>query len=364
MNKLMAILLMTVTMSGQVFAARTGQEGGGGDASDERVSEIRSDLLKWISDGGARELIFPKDISYGQYVDSMTDILQPKKVIVEFTNDKVLVKKVEKTCRGYIARLNDQAHIQCNILRFKETSEAQQYRLIHHEYAGLVNVERNQGALSDYEISSQVTDYLEVKSVLRLAVKKIVKKPDPVVYKDDAEKICNLKKDELEKKQFEDFEKNVANVKKGIAMINNYYKENGLAKITSIGLIDAEESIKEKFENSNINKHIYRFRYKVVADNDSATILYNAALYESGLSVARAYTIENKDKLGRITSAEINCSIIKNLGYSKLFGRNVPDIFDNNIVTSLKNEDTNFVLSFPYLMPFYEGVSSYYTIPR
>jgi len=43
--------------------------------------------------------------------------------------------------------------------------------LIHHEYAGLAGIEKNDGAASDYEISDQLTDFLEKTSVLRLAVK-------------------------------------------------------------------------------------------------------------------------------------------------------------------------------------------------
>lgn len=146
--------------------------GGGGDGSEERVSDIRSDILLWINNGGAKKLSLPQDISYGQYVDSMTAILQPKKVIIEFTQDKVMVENIEKTCMGFLSTVNDLANIKCNISRFKEASESQKYRLIHHEFAGLVGVEKNEGAASDYVLSSQITDFLIPQTVLKLAVKK------------------------------------------------------------------------------------------------------------------------------------------------------------------------------------------------
>jgi hypothetical protein len=52
-----------------------------------------------------------------------------------------------------------------------KTSEAGQYRLIHHEYAGLARIEKNYGSASDYEFSNQITNYLEHQTVLKLALK-------------------------------------------------------------------------------------------------------------------------------------------------------------------------------------------------
>ncbi len=76
-----------------------------------------------------------------------------------------------KTCRGFYSKKNGAPHIICNIARFEDTSDADQYRLIHHEFAGLVSVEKNVGAASDYEISNQITDQLEEYRSVRLPVK-------------------------------------------------------------------------------------------------------------------------------------------------------------------------------------------------
>ena len=110
----------------------------------------------------------------------MKEILQPKNVVIGFVdkddekNDelKVVVGGVAKTCRGFVSHLDSRPHILCNISRFKNTSESDQYKLIHHEFAGLTNVENNEGAASDYAVSSQIIDFLIPETVLRLAVKK------------------------------------------------------------------------------------------------------------------------------------------------------------------------------------------------
>lgn len=173
------ILLMASLFSQSSYAAKKGQEGGGGDTAEIRVNEIRSDLLDWINRGGAKSLIL-SDISYDDYESEMIEILQPKKVIIGFvekdddSNDelKVSVDGVPKTCRGFISKIDTNPHILCNISRFNNTSESDQYKLIHHEYAGLAIVEKNEGAASDYLISSQITSFLKKETVLKLAVKK------------------------------------------------------------------------------------------------------------------------------------------------------------------------------------------------
>jgi hypothetical protein len=180
----LAICLLSAqlfTLSSVSFAKSGGViGGGGGDATELRVNEIRSDILEWLNTEGPKGLIFPPALSYGEYVSKMKDILQPKKVIIGFvekddsTNDElqVSVNGTPKTCRGFFSRKDQAPHILCNIERFKNTSESEQYKLIHHEYAGLVKVENNEGPASDYALSSQITDFLVKQTVLKLAIKK------------------------------------------------------------------------------------------------------------------------------------------------------------------------------------------------
>ncbi|MEA9356470.1 hypothetical protein SHI21_09660 [Bacteriovorax sp. PP10] len=170
-NIMMAGILL-VGLTNLSHAVEGGDSGGGGDATEARVDEIRNDIFKWVNNGGPSNLDYPSDLTIETYVKKMSEVLVPKYVVVGFTQKEVLVGTSEKTCKGYVDQETKRKHILCNIPRFQNTSESEQYRLIHHEYAGLVNVEKNDGESSDYVISNQLTDFLVEKTVLRLAIKK------------------------------------------------------------------------------------------------------------------------------------------------------------------------------------------------
>jgi len=186
MRLIHALILLILSFSSTlnmslVAAEKKGTEsGGGGDPLEERVSQIRSDLLRWIGTEGPKDLLLPYGLTHASYVSKMSSILTPQRVVVAFVEKddelngemKVSVEGVPKTCRGFIAKATSQPHIICNISRFLNTKESDQYRLIHHEFAGLVGIERNRGAASDYRISSQITDFLSKQSVYKLAIKK------------------------------------------------------------------------------------------------------------------------------------------------------------------------------------------------
>lgn len=176
---LTAMVISNLLIIAPAFAGNS--SGGGGDELEERVNNIRADISKWIEDGGANGLLLPDGMFLKEYNEAMLEILVNKNVIVSFVADdnsedeelRVLVNGTPKTCRGFISKKDSKKHILCNITRFNNTTESGQYRLIHHEYAGLVGVENNEGAASDYAISSQITKYLETTSVLKLAVKSL-----------------------------------------------------------------------------------------------------------------------------------------------------------------------------------------------
>ena len=189
-KKIIFFVSSFLIFSSSHLIAKVGSEtGGGGDASEARVNEIRSDIFKWIENDGAKDLVFSNEITYDEYYSKMLEVLQPKIVIISFTSDKVIYAKIEKTCKSFIAEQNDRMHILCNISRFESTSESDQYKLIHHEYAGLMRIEKNDGAASDYNLSSQITDYLTYETVLKLSVKnemkKVVKKACSFYINDD-----------------------------------------------------------------------------------------------------------------------------------------------------------------------------------
>ena len=192
-KKIMLLAYTALLISSPPTLARIGTEsGGGGDATESRVNEIRSDILKWIENKGARALIFPKYISYYEYVLKMEDVLQNQKVIIGFTEEKVIYRNAEKTCKSFVAKDTDEMHMLCNISRFEKTKDSDQYRLIHHEYAGLAGIEKNEGAASDYNISNQITDFLSYETVLRLAVKKDLRKKCTIYAKDDLKELLDF----------------------------------------------------------------------------------------------------------------------------------------------------------------------------
>jgi hypothetical protein len=185
-NVLMSVLLA----SSMVCSAIAGIEGegskggGGGDARTEgRIDEIRADILKWIGEGGAETMKFSSDLSHGEYRSTMESLLVPHAVVVtaiksaeEKMDDEELNVRVDgqpKTCKGFFSKKDQRPHILCNVERFWEMSESDQYRQVHHEYAGLGLLEKNVGASSDYSLSTQITGSLVPMTVLRLAVKKI-----------------------------------------------------------------------------------------------------------------------------------------------------------------------------------------------
>lgn len=160
-----------------------GVHGGGGNIDELPVYEVRVDILKWISEGGAKGLKLPSGVSYEFYQSSMSKILLDHAVIITAVTTaqenastdlelKVLVNGQPKMCRGFVSVKDGLDHLLCNSDRLKAATPADRYRLIHHEYAGLAGVEQNVGASSDYQISDQITDYLVPETVWRLSVKK------------------------------------------------------------------------------------------------------------------------------------------------------------------------------------------------
>lgn len=183
MNLFLILMMSSMIIPLKAFAGQEGgSSGGGGDSTEARVDEIRAEILKWINDGSSQNLNLPENISHDDYVKKMIPVLRPQAVTVSFvtsreeeaTNDpelKVTVNGKKKTCRGFISAIDQKYNILCNIERFNLTDESEQYSLIHHEYAGLVGIEQNVGAASDYRISSQLTFMLEDKTVKRLAIR-------------------------------------------------------------------------------------------------------------------------------------------------------------------------------------------------
>ncbi|MFL5813526.1 MAG: hypothetical protein ACJ763_08105 [Bdellovibrionia bacterium] len=160
--------LTLAALIGPLNAYSVSGSGNGGDICEDRIKTIRDDIASWIDKGGPAKLSLPSNISLERYNAGMlTEIARAK---VSCTNDKVTVESVEKTCKNIIdPKLGSQ--IVCNRNQLmNDTSDSDQYVLIHHEYAGLAGLEKSDGGDSIYPISNQISGYLENEVVKKLVV--------------------------------------------------------------------------------------------------------------------------------------------------------------------------------------------------
>lgn len=156
--------LVSIQVQAQDFGGKNG-----GDTQEKRFNLIADDLKDWLSRGGAQGLKLPPGLDQETYQSKMLEMISTNSV--SFTRDTIVVNGAEKDCENIPA-----SHlIRCNIDRFKNSTESDQYVIVHHEFAGLAGFETNEGqARSNYFISDQITSSLEKVTVLKLAVKNIV----------------------------------------------------------------------------------------------------------------------------------------------------------------------------------------------
>lgn len=150
-----------------------GQDRGGGDPCENQIKVIRSDLSVWIQNSGAKELRLPDGISVDQYSTRMLQKIEKAKIRCIGQGDKgfpVEVYGTPKVCKFEVGSSEDST-ITCDRLIFLALDESEQYVLVHHEYAGLAGVEVPLKDDSQYEVSNQITSFLENKIVKRLVVK-------------------------------------------------------------------------------------------------------------------------------------------------------------------------------------------------
>lgn len=173
--KLTLVLLGLALLPVSGFAEK--EVGNGGDICEDQFKIVRDDIASWINKGGSSALSLQSGISLNRYNTEM--LAQISKAQISCTQDKVLIGGAEKTCKNFIDP-SGVSRIVCNIDRLtKQTSESEQYVLVHHEYAGLAGFEVNDGESSQYPISNQITQYLTDTVVKRLAVKE---QSSPTMY--------------------------------------------------------------------------------------------------------------------------------------------------------------------------------------
>jgi hypothetical protein len=152
--------------------AKGGVATGGGDLCEDRIQGIRDDLKKWILVGGHQELTLPNGMLAKDYKAAMLEKIKTASIRCVGKGDAgypVTVDGTPKVCRFDSNSSSDL--ITCDYQKFQAMTESDQYVLVHHEYAGLAEIELPDGAKSDYRVSNQISGSLEDQVVKKLVVK-------------------------------------------------------------------------------------------------------------------------------------------------------------------------------------------------
>lgn len=168
MKKLLTgLFLLSISFSALAWNER----GNGGDTCESRIQEISKDFEGWFEEEKFTSIVLPNHLSQDEYKESMLSAISTS--VISCTTDKIFVGRAEKTC------MNKDSLIKCNANRFKGLTDSEQYKLVHHELAGVSGFEVNKSEASNYQISNQITDFLSAKNKLG-----VHKKDDPKVKAD------------------------------------------------------------------------------------------------------------------------------------------------------------------------------------
>jgi hypothetical protein len=167
------IIFLSFIMSMSLAHAKMGSEGvGGGDLCEDRIKVVRDDIKTWIKGGGPAGLKLNNGMSVQQYSDSMLNSIGNAKIRCVNSGDEgypVSVDGVAKVCR--FDTNEKKSIITCDFNKFQAMKETTQYVLVHHEYAGLSQVEIPNGSDSDYSISNQLSAFVVNEVVKKLSIK-------------------------------------------------------------------------------------------------------------------------------------------------------------------------------------------------
>ena len=187
MFKALTFILIVVN-SGYAFAGH--EVGNGGDLCENRILEIRDDIQSWIDLGGHQGLALPRGLTAAKYKATMSSAIS--KSVVSCTDKTIKVRGVEKQCVN-LKRDGRKPSIVCNRKSFNGSSAREQYLLVHHEFAGIAGLETNKSEESEYEISNQLSSYLIVRKVAKLALEKRPVQPPNQIRKNFGDFIGNYK---------------------------------------------------------------------------------------------------------------------------------------------------------------------------
>lgn len=167
-------LLLALQPVSRALASKGGEGSGGGDLCEDRIKIIRDDLKNWITSGGPKGLTLPAGIKVDQYSQKMLLQMGSTKIKCVGPGDAeypVNINGTPKICK--FSANQSQSQITCDFNKFQSTDDSNQYVLVHHEYAGLGGFEMPNEDDSNYDVSNQLSGYLEEQVVTKLAVNPI-----------------------------------------------------------------------------------------------------------------------------------------------------------------------------------------------
>lgn len=167
-----ALILLTALLAIFPFAsAKADKDRGGGDLCEQRIQDIRDDIVSWIQRDGHKGLSLgqwtPED--YSRSMNASTKVAKIRCVSPGDKGYPVEINGTPKECR--FDKRGSSATVTCDKSKFESRSESDQYRLIHHEYAGIAQLEKADEDVSSYWISNQISGYLVDVKIKRLAVR-------------------------------------------------------------------------------------------------------------------------------------------------------------------------------------------------
>lgn len=171
------VIVIATLLSASISYANAKVVGNGGDPCENRFQVLRDDLRSWLQSDAPSLLTLPDGVYTHTYQDDMIRVIDSS--LISCTDNRILLGDSEKTCANYIDN-RGQKQILCNRSRFMTTQVSDQYVLVHHEFAGLANLEVSRGSESVYFISNQLTAYLNAQA--RLSNMKTV---CSITYQDD-----------------------------------------------------------------------------------------------------------------------------------------------------------------------------------
>lgn len=171
MNKI-TIFLIQLMMTLLAITAQASNGGrGGGDLCEDQIKLIKTDLEIWINSKGPEGLTL-SGISTADYSKAMLSSLASTKIRCVSKGDAFYPVEIDgtpKVCRFDFDEF--ESWITCDADKFMASTNADQYVLIHHEYAGLAKLEIPDGDQSQYAISNQISSFLTSTIVKKLFVK-------------------------------------------------------------------------------------------------------------------------------------------------------------------------------------------------